>query len=84
MKIRNKTTGRELEVSDRLWKNMKAAGASKVFEVVLPPQPTIQSDACRCDLPSREQMLIGLREKGIRTSANIGQEKLTERYKLNI
>ena len=93
MKIRSKKSGKVLDVSNKFWKNMKAAGAEKVYEIVPEVQPVIQSKKLaehletkegERSLPSREQMLTALREKGIRTAPNIGEDKLIERYQLNI
>lgn len=92
MKIRKKSTGKVLNVSEYAWKRMRHDGTAKRYEVVQPVAKTVELKAMEEEeeeeltfttvdsYPPREQMIETLKEKGIFVPHNIGDETLKQRY----
>lgn len=93
MKIRKKSTGKTLDVSEYAWQRMKHDGTAKKYEPVKPiakeikilslgdpEQATIGGMAEEDDEPTREEMIENLRGMGIFVPHNIGDKTLKQKY----
>ena len=89
MKIKNKATGKIMEITEKVWGRIRVSGSSRKYELVQErPEivniPIFDVDDTEEDQPTREEKIDYLRSAGITVGYNISDDKLDERYKQNI
>jgi hypothetical protein len=81
MKLRNRQTGREINISPERWEQLKRSWSQR-YEVVK-EQPVIERIEVKKEI-SREEMIQQLKEKGFRIPSNIKDETLKLKYERSI
>lgn len=81
MKLRNRQTGREINISPERWEQLKRSWSQR-YEVVK-EQPVIERIEVKKEI-LREEMIQQLKEKGFRVPSNIKDETLKLKYERSI
>ena len=81
MKLRNRKTGREIEISPERWEQLKRSWSQRYY--VVKEQPVIERIEVKKEI-SREEMIQQLKEKGFRVPSNIKDETLKLKYERSI